>query len=235
MHLNIVNIAQNIINSRENAISFCQEHGIIPVTRECKRCHNFTKFEKYSGIIGVGFCWRCLNVKCKRYRLRVSVRNGTWLEESKMTVEKILLVTYCFSQRMTNKRAIHETSIFGQATSSETICDWFTYCMEVCCQIVAARSGKIGGSGLTVEIDEAKFGKRKYNRGRIVDGTWILGGICRETREAFLVPVFKRDKDTLIPLIISHVEEGSIIMTDCWKSYSSLDEHIFTSDSESFI
>jgi len=38
---------------------------------------------------------------------------------------------------------------------------------------------QIGGNGLIVEIDEAKFGRRKYNRGRLITGQWLLGGIER--------------------------------------------------------
>jgi hypothetical protein len=40
-------------------------------------------------------------------------------------------------------------------------------------------SGKIGGPGTIVEMDESKFGKRKYNRGRRVVGKWVLGKIER--------------------------------------------------------
>ena len=40
-----------------------------------------------------------------------------------------------------------------------------------------------------------------YHRGRYVEGKWIFGGICRETKACFLVPVERRDKDTLIPII----------------------------------
>jgi len=32
----------------------------------------------------------------------------------------------------------------------------------------------IGGEGIVVEIDESKFGKRKYSRGHKVDGVWVL-------------------------------------------------------------
>ncbi|CAG2250621.1 unnamed protein product [Mytilus edulis] len=53
---------------------------------------------------------------------------------------------------------------------------------------------KIGGPSLMVEIDEAKFGKRKYNRGRVVDRNWVLGGICRETKEMFLMKVEREIK-----------------------------------------
>lgn len=32
-----------------------------------------------------------------------------------------------------------------------------------------------------IKIDEAKIGKRKYNRGRIMQGQWVFGGIERNT------------------------------------------------------
>ncbi|KAG0439327.1 hypothetical protein DMUE_2510 [Dictyocoela muelleri] len=42
-------------------------------------------------------------------------------------------------------------------------------------------SNKIGGPGIVVEIDESKFGKRKYNRSHLVTGSWILGGVERSS------------------------------------------------------
>ncbi|KAJ8955713.1 hypothetical protein NQ318_008585 [Aromia moschata] len=35
--------------------------------------------------------------------------------------------------------------------------------------------GQIGDPGIHVQIDESKFGRRKYNRGRLVEGHWVLG------------------------------------------------------------
>jgi len=65
---------------------------------------------------------------------------------------------------------------------------------------IIARQGPqlIGGPGLTVEIDQSKFGKRKYNTGRFVEGQWIVGGICRETKDVFLAvcPDNKRRTNT---------------------------------------
>ena len=59
---------------------------------------------------------------------------------------------------------------------------------------------KIGGPGHIIEVDECKFGKRKYNRGRRVVGKWILGGCSGTTNECFLVecPHDRRDHHTLL-------------------------------------
>ena len=66
--------------------------------------------------------------------------------------------------------------------------------------------GQIGGPGMTVEIDESKFGKTKFNCGRYIEGQWVFGGICRQ-----------RDKDTLLPIIRAHMLPGTCVMSDMWK------------------
>ncbi|XP_034192335.2 uncharacterized protein LOC117609777 [Osmia lignaria lignaria] len=45
------------------------------------------------------------------------------------------------------------------------------------------------GSAIVVQIDVAKFGKRKYNRGRIVDGHWVLGMVDTSTNDCGMVVV----------------------------------------------
>ena len=54
---------------------------------------------------------------------------------------------------------------------------------------VEQKSWQIGGFGKIVEIDESKFVKRKYDRGKArvyEESLWVLGGICRETGECFM-------------------------------------------------
>ena len=89
---------------------------------------------------------------------------------------------------------------------------------------------RIGGPGHIIEIDESKFGKRKYNRGRRVVGKWVLGGYCRTTGECFLVECDnnRRNHHTLLRLIKAHVKPGTIILTDKWKGYNALSSHGFT-------
>ncbi|GFQ99115.1 hypothetical protein TNCT_245161, partial [Trichonephila clavata] len=47
-------------------------------------------------------------------------------------------------------------------------------------------SMKVGGSGVIVEIDESKFGKHKFHRGKRVEGKWVFGGVERETDACFM-------------------------------------------------
>ena len=51
--------------------------------------------------------------------------------------------------------------------------------------------------GSIVEIDESKFGRRKYNHGRCIDGHWVFGGVERGTGNAFMEEVPNRTTQTL--------------------------------------
>ena len=115
--------------------------------------------------------------------------------------------------------------------SPKTITDWASFCREVCLDNYKKFGAKqIGGPNLTVEIDESKFGKTKRakgHKGRWNKGQWVFGGICRETGEFFLVPVKNRTKRTLLALIKKRIHPGSIIISDCWKSYDCLKSEKF--------
>lgn len=85
--------------------------------------------------------------------------------------------------------------------------------------------GMIGGPDIVVEIDESKFGKRKYHRGHRVEGVWVLGGVERTPeRRIFAVTVPDRTEETLLRVIRRYVHPGSIIHTDCWRGYNT--EHL---------
>ena len=78
-----------------------------------------------------------------------------------------------------------------------------------------------------------------YHRGRYVEGKWIFGGICRETKACFLVPVERRDKDTLIPVVRAQILPGICVMSDMWKAYDCLQDegynHLTVNHSLNFV
>ena len=98
---------------------------------------------------------------------------------------------------------------------------------------------KVGGDKIIVEIDESKFGRRKYNRGHKVEGVWVLGMVERTKKsKILLIPIPNRTKETLTELIRRYVLPGSIIYTDEWKGYSDLKkyfEHYTVNHSKGFI
>lgn len=73
------------------------------------------------------------------------------------------------------------------------------------------------------------MGKRKYQREHRRDGVWILGMVeITPERKIIMIPVDKRDSDTLKNLISKHVCKGSIIHTDMWRGYNGLSETGYT-------
>ena len=124
--------------------------------------------------------------------------------------------------------------------SSQTVVSWYSFIREVSIDhLFKSSADKLGGSGKIVEIDEAKFGHRKYNRSRVVDGQWVFGRIERGTGKSFFVPVDTRDADTLLRIIRERIEPGTTIVSDCWKAYRSLEEagfeHLTVNHSIEFI
>ena len=44
----------------------------------------------------------------------------------------------------------------------------------MCVDILELNSEQIWGPGQIIKIDESKFGKGKYHRGKRVEGVWVL-------------------------------------------------------------
>ncbi|KAG1617325.1 hypothetical protein G6F44_013065 [Rhizopus delemar] len=98
--------------------------------------------------------------------------------------------------------------------------------MEADLRIEDVQVGGVDSAGqpIVVEIDESKFGKRKYNKGKRVDGVWVVGGVERTPeRKVFLLTVPNRNQNTLKLIIDTFVKDGSHVMVDCWKGYKGID------------
>lgn len=78
--------------------------------------------------------------------------------------------------------------------SDKTLVKWSRHCREVLLNGMIRNKEKLGGIGKYVEIDESKFGRRKYHSGHRVDGTWVFGGFERESGRLFMVTVEDRFK-----------------------------------------
>ncbi|MCA9750254.1 MAG: hypothetical protein KC414_14185, partial [Romboutsia sp.] len=65
----------------------------------------------------------------------------------------------------------------------------------------------IGGDNVIVEIDESKFGRRKYHTSYCVEGVWIFGMVERtEERRIVLIAAENRTAETLTNLTRMYID-----------------------------
>ena len=182
---------QNIIDTKLHAIEFLQKHGVIPTTMTCPgpliNNNRFGQCGKPMALKEVkdrkdNITWRCRKVhkvfvngrKLAKKDVKVSVRENSWLQNCNLTLEEIIMMLYCWSNDFTNSQIEHEVGC-----SDKTVSKWSHFLRQSCLSRLLDTSEAIGGPEIKVEIDESKFGRRKYYRGHKVEGQWIFGG--RET------------------------------------------------------
>lgn len=195
--------------------------------------------------------WRCGRKLCRTTRsIRKTNRFFTFEASDgrarcNLKLREILLIVYFF---------IYSNDTLDQFVtktghSKQTICDWLNLCREVCSKVIRSLPKMVGTPERTVQIDESYFqGRRKYNRGRKLDGDevkedekrkreemkklqnydlgkvvgpWVFGLYMSPTRYRFYV-VHDRTGDTLSPLVHENVEFGSTIVSDKWAAYNRL-------------
>ena len=125
------------------------------------------------------FQWHCRkahtvckgNSTFKVKDVKLSIQHDSWFVDSKLPLETILKFVYLWSQGFTHSEVMHELKL-----CKKTVTEWFMFFHESCIFLVMEQSEQIGGNGVEVEIDESKFGKRKYHCGHKVEsmGFWWL-------------------------------------------------------------
>lgn len=123
----------------------------------------------------------------------MSIQKGSLFENNNLTSEQILYITYFWVYKCNQEFVIHELGI-----CEGTIVDLYNYAREVCDTILQKHENNIiKGTGVIVEIDESKFGKKNH-KGRRVDGVCVFGGIHRDSKMSFFTTVFWAENYTLL-------------------------------------
>ena len=232
---------RDITSSKERTLDFLKKQHIIANEVLCpgpcvsgKRAFNCGKYMelKVTNDNKDKYMWRCRKThtvtkgdhkyKCKDIKL--SIRFQSWLVDCKLSLELVLELMYLWSQAFSLHEIIHELKL-----SKKTVIEWSTFLRECCISAIIDHSEPIGGNGVEVEIDESKFGKRKYHRGHRVEGQWVFGGREKyDKSKIFMIPVPNRKAVTLEKIIKKWIKPGSIIHSDCWKAYSRLGKMGYT-------
>jgi transposase-like protein len=231
-----INYFQAIEWQDSEIVDFYVKHGIINDVCLCKRCGNRVILNRK---VLTFQCYCRVSIrkqKAKQCNWRGSCRAGSFINNVHLPLRKCWRLVNHFLCHDPPRQPFLKQSL---KVGDHTIVDWFSFIREVYAEEVSATSERLGGPGKVVEIDEAKFGTRKYNRGRRVKGNWVLGGVERGTNKTFLIPVKDRKEQTLARLIKRWVVPGTTIITDCWKAYNRLNSyrynHLTVNHSETYV
>ncbi|XP_023233817.1 uncharacterized protein LOC111633476 [Centruroides sculpturatus] len=202
-------IITHITKDENSILTWCNKVGLIPVQVNCE-CGSMKEIQiakdKPLGLIR----------KCPHCKIRTSVLKGTWFESSHLSIAQIIELTYMWIYKLPQTYVQHELS----TSSHHTTGDWYMYCREVCAVVLQKNSEKLGGRGKIVELGETKVGKKKFNKGRLLEGQWILGGIERDSRRMFVASVKERNINTFLSILKEWIYPGTTIIAECAKSYT---------------
>ena len=232
-HLKDVHL--NITKNDETCVQWLKSMNLMaPDPSPCPNCEASDGRKKgqlkiyYSGATDrkCGLFMQCQGVGAK-CRYRASPFTHTFFDgrNCKLTVCEVVDIVWCWVNRLPVRSCIAITG-----NSKKTIIDYYNFCREITAvSLVNGSDNVIGGVGFTVEIDESKLFKRKYNRGRVLSMQegWAFGGVCRETKAKFAELVPDRSEETLLPLILKYIKPGTTIMSDEWRAYYNLNKYIY--------
>lgn len=236
----------NLLSNDDLILEFLRNNNIIPPlnTQTCEKCTSILKDRQRKRKDGdTSFILRCH--KCK---FEKSALSGTFFATNKingvsqkLSVTKILKMVYNYMEKKNYEEIQNNTGI----KCVKTIVNWANYIREVMVTDRMSRN-KIGGVGVRVQIDESLFrGRRKYHRGRLllgdldietsedsfsrrrnygerINGPWIFGMVEENSNKLVMFNVEKRNEETLLPLILNHIEIGTTIVSDGWPAYRNL-------------
>lgn len=247
---------RNVVTSERTCLRYLRENNLLPEEGDAAPCHRCgaDMQEKRKRDRGGEFrpVLRCTQRGCQTTR---SVRQGNTFfhytdlnnrVNSNLTLCGILELVLMFTQEIPLNLTVQLT---GKSTA--TVNDWFNMCREVCSGMLRRRPQLLGTASEPIQIDEARFaGRRKYNRGRMlqgdspaedrdnhvvianqrnhgnrIDGPWVFG--LKKGTDLRYFYVERRDRDTLLPIIQRECAPESVIHSDEWPAYTTLRNHGF--------
>ena len=182
---------------------------------KCSSCHGKVRLENNKGIMSIMCCW----TPCRQRR---TVWKGTIFENSKLEVVMAMSLIHMWLNGIPSKNICTLLNIGRKCFSN------FLKKMSIILVNKYYNMNKLqlGGENTIVEIDESKFGRRKYHRWHRVEGLWVLGIVERTPeRKIYLIPLENRKATTLTNLICDVVNKSTTIYTDRWKGYNELKNH----------
>lgn len=212
---------QNIIDylvdlrvlKREQNCSFCGEVMALSADKKyfkCRKVRHFLDQHK-----------KAQKVRCNT---KINRLHDSIFEDSRLNIQKIceLICIYLMVQPPHTEMLLMEIQC-----SRTTICSWTSWIRDMCTLWLHENSEKLGGPGIVVEIDESHVGSYTKGAWGPAVGRWVFGGYERGTKKLFITSVPDRTAATLIDVIKRWILPGTIIISDRWPGYHSLNSQGF--------
>ena len=144
-----------VLDTHEHALDFLFQRGILKLTMSCTSC--FAAMTDCSASKSPDLLiWRCSS--CRKYK---NIRTDSNLSGQKLTLQTFLMLIFYLGIKSLASIAVAQLTDLSEDTVSEwnillhvRVADW-----------LMTNPTTLGGPGVIVELDEAKFGKHKYNKG----------------------------------------------------------------------
>lgn len=200
-----------VLFNEETCIAFLFEKGILIRPFCCSICNGC--MNRY------GLRFRCTRDSCRR---SISIFHGSFFSEGRLKCCETLYLGYLWLTNCSSGTMLEHTD-----HSPNTVSAYRQYFRELVANMLDTDDTVIGGPGVEVQVDETKFGKRKYHRGHRVEGAWVIVGVEKTAeRRCFAEVVADRSSETIIDVLGRHLAQGSILCTDCWRGYSAVHERL---------
>lgn len=213
-----------IMSSNLEMIEWCMNKFIIPREIFCPNCSTNMKIEPCAGFLE-NFCWRCYNLACSNVYGRYSILYKTFFKGFGGSFRTILLAIL----RIISKQPMFSI-LQSLKISKNTLIKLKTKLIGKM-KIVNAGFPKLGGLGKIINIDETMLNyKAKSHRGRSpsnkTDAICIveIDNITKRIERVWAEILINKQASTIMPIILNHVIEHSVIYTDEFSSYKRLFE-----------
>ncbi|ETV73263.1 hypothetical protein H257_11803 [Aphanomyces astaci] len=134
----------------ETCIRWCMEISLLAESMSCPQCLGAMSFAMNTKR------WWCHRRACEGGgHIELGMRFKSWFQGTRIPMTKLVRLLFAWASRMPLGVVIAEEEI-----SIEAGVDWYNYCRELCSSEVLRWPMVVGGSGITVEIDETSMKKK---------------------------------------------------------------------------
>lgn len=203
-----------LANDQFAAIDYLKEMGVLKRDARCDQCQSpLSMIKDKSRADGcIMYCYTC--------KKKQSIRAGSFLTRSKLSIKEMLLLFYCWSLKLGMEQTFNMLGL-----SHVTIIDWNNMIREICSAKFAQETNpQLGGVGRIVQIDESVIYKPKYHRGHAMrePEKWIFAIYDVERKIGAIEFVQNRSSEVLLPIIKKYVLPGTEIHSDQWAAYNGI-------------